>query len=61
MFTASLGIGRDTVFRDESYVMTVPLSNSEYVTAGKWCNLVVPSGEKKKIIMPVLVMSLESS
>lgn len=48
MFTASLGIGRDTVFRDESYVMTVPLSNSEYVTAGKWCNLVVPSGGKKK-------------
>ena len=56
-----MGIGRDTAFRDESYVMTVPLSNSEYVTAGKWCNLVVPSGEKKKIIMPVLVMSLESS
>ena len=58
-----MGIGRDTVFRDESYVMTVPLSNSEYMTTGKQCNLVVPSGEKKKkkIIMPVLVMSLESS
>lgn len=35
MFTASLGIERDTVFRDESYVMTVALSNSEYVTTGK--------------------------
>lgn len=35
MFTASLEIERDTVFRDKSYAMTVPLSNSEYVTAGK--------------------------